>query len=439
MHLSKKTAFLTILLFSIFISGCDGYQGHVYERNPDGSIGKTLSHVEIAFVSEDETATYTTTTDSSGYFQIQLKPQRYRVTASHQGHVDYDSTPGFFVVTGDGYQTGNIFLKKATDVVMISSTLLNKDTDFFQIIEQYKTTLLATAGLTAEYIELDSNETLATYGVKVNDPADWSEIHNVLEQILQVTQSSYIMILGGKQVIPRPVADVCCDGAGELSSIPSDAWYIDFDDDHIVDEGLSVSRLPGLFQNSSAVIDALQTAIELHTAGGFTLENLVKFSSNDYTTPPYGVCDTCTEMSAFFNLMSSADYIVFTGHGSSAEFSSTDNEIIFSIDHMASVDLQSHHPVIIGYFPCAAGLLYDNTSSFAYEFMKHGAAAYVARTTTEGTPTYVGSDFQPDIEAGMRIGPALFKAMRKSAQVSNDFKDNAIQISLYGDPTLKRQ
>lgn len=421
------------------MSGCDGYQGHVYERNPDGSIGPTLSHVEIGFASEDGSSTYTTNTDSSGYYQIQLKPQRYSVTATHQGYVDYDSAPGFFVVTGDGYQTGNIFLKKSTDVVMISSSLLNKDDDFFQTIEQYKTTLLATEGLTAEYIELDSNETLATYGVKVNDPTDWNEIRNVLQQILQVTQSSYIMILGGLQVIPRPVADACCDGAGELSSIPSDAWYIDFDDDQIVDEGLSVSRLPELFQNSSAVIDALQTSIELHTAGGFTLNNQVKFGINDYTTPPYGVCDTCTETDAFFNLMSSHDYIVITGHGSQTTFYSNAYETLFSVNYMGSVDFQIHHPVIIGYFPCSAAGLYDNTSSFAYEFIKAGVAAYTARTTTEGVPAFVGSNFQPDIEAGMRIGPALFHSMRMSALVADDFKDNAIQISLYGDPTLKRQ
>ncbi|NIM17839.1 MAG: hypothetical protein GTO45_38170 [Candidatus Aminicenantes bacterium] len=41
-----------------------------------------------------------------------MSTQRYVVTAKHPGYQNYSSAPGFFVVTGSGFQTGNIFLKK---------------------------------------------------------------------------------------------------------------------------------------------------------------------------------------------------------------------------------------------------------------------------------------------------------------------------------------
>jgi broad specificity phosphatase PhoE len=44
---------------------------------------------------------------------------RYGVTASHLAYEPYDSAPGFFVVTGEGYQTGNIFLNRLAATVVI--------------------------------------------------------------------------------------------------------------------------------------------------------------------------------------------------------------------------------------------------------------------------------------------------------------------------------
>jgi hypothetical protein len=70
--------------------------------------------------------------------------------------------------------------------------------------------------------------------------------------------------------------------------------------------------------------------------------------------------------------------------------------------------------------------------------MKRGAAAYVARTMHEGISTSLGNSFPDAIEGGSRIGPALVQAMRQSVLDGGDeSKDNAIQINLYGDPTLR--
>ncbi|MFH1415961.1 MAG: Ig-like domain-containing protein, partial [Elusimicrobiota bacterium] len=100
-------------VFSISLPDIDyGFQGRSYERNSDGSIGSELYGVIITFISEDGTVKKTIVTDDYGYYKIPLAEARYIVTATCPGYEAYSSSPGFFVCTGNGYQTGNFFLKK---------------------------------------------------------------------------------------------------------------------------------------------------------------------------------------------------------------------------------------------------------------------------------------------------------------------------------------
>ncbi len=110
-----------VLLGMLIFSACqsDGYQGRAYVREADGSIGPTIRGVSITFVSEDGTASRTRTTDENGWYRAGLDPARYRVTAEHVAYEPYDSSPGFFVVTGDGFQTGNIFLHRLEATVVM--------------------------------------------------------------------------------------------------------------------------------------------------------------------------------------------------------------------------------------------------------------------------------------------------------------------------------
>ena len=85
-----------------------GFGGIAYETGT----GAAIAWVVITFVSEDGSFTRSTITNGSGYYQVPLPPQRYVVTAVHPEFHPYSSSPGFFVVTGDGYQTGNFFLTK---------------------------------------------------------------------------------------------------------------------------------------------------------------------------------------------------------------------------------------------------------------------------------------------------------------------------------------
>ena len=186
------------------------------------------------------------------------------------------------------------------------------------------------------------------------------------------------------------------------------------------------------------MVAALQTATTLHEAGGCTLDAEVRFTLNDYTTPPYGVCDACTEQAEFFELVSTSDYIFFAGHGGPSGFYNNSHEPIFTIDHMDSVDLQTYHPVVIGYYSCNTGMLLDDSPSLAYGFLRAGAAAFIARTTTQGVPNYVADEFPEDLAAGDRIGDALFQAMRETVFEHGDtFEAAAGHLSLYGDPTLR--
>lgn len=325
------------------------------------------------------------------------------------------------------------------DILMITTGLLRTSAELKAALGEYRDAVEATEGLVARYVELDSAECLRDYGVQVTNPADWQEIRETLRVILRTTGASYVMILGGTAVVPRPQVDACCEGESSVT-VPSDAWYIDLDGDGIVDEGVSISRLPDLSHDSSAVVAGLQTATALHNAGGFTLDAEVRFTMNDCTTPPYGVCETCAQQAEFFDLVSANDLIVFAGHGSPIGIHSNDGAPKFTINFMDSVDLQAHHPVILTYYCCNTGVLWADEPTLSYEFIRGGAAAFVARTTTLGVPTHVADTFPEEIKGGARIGDALFTAMREAVlEYGGTFKAPAGHICLYGDPTLRRR
>jgi hypothetical protein len=323
------------------------------------------------------------------------------------------------------------------DVLMISTSLLQKDPDWLETLNEYKSVLEVTENLCAEYVEVDSEECLAAYGVKADDPGNWEEIQYVIESIVGTTQASYIMLLGGVSVIPRPSVDILCSIEDPVT-VPSDGWYMDFDGDQIVDQGLSIGRLPDIGYQSSAVTAYLQTATTLHNDGGLSLDTDVWFTPYDYSTPLYGVCNACTLKEEFYDLMSTRHYIFFTGHGSPTGFYNNFLEPIFTIDYMDSINLKTHHPVIIGYYSCRTGVLTRESPTLSYEFLKAGAAAFLARTTEQGVPSNVAGTFPATIDEGMRIGPALYGAMRDTVLVQGcAFKASAGHLCLYGDPTLK--
>jgi len=122
MRRSKHYFSLGIIICSLVVLiGCEGFQGKAYERKPDGSIGQTIAGVKITFVKEDGSVVKSVMTNNAGFYRISLGRSRYVVTATHKDYEDYSSAPGFFVVAGDGYQTGNFFLRepRVTTVLLV--------------------------------------------------------------------------------------------------------------------------------------------------------------------------------------------------------------------------------------------------------------------------------------------------------------------------------
>jgi broad specificity phosphatase PhoE len=161
---------LIVSLAVVALAGCGtGYQGGVYQRMADGSIGPTISQVAIKFVKEDGSVIETTTSDASGRYSIALGVGRYRVTATHPSYEDYSSAPGFFVVTlNGGLQTGNIFLYEPTVTVVLLVRHADRDgnNDALKVPEgtdraQKLADVVAKAGVTAIY-STSWNRTRAT-------------------------------------------------------------------------------------------------------------------------------------------------------------------------------------------------------------------------------------------------------------------------------------
>ena len=142
----------------------------------------------------------------------------------------------------NGYAAGQF--SRSTDdadVLLITSTYLQKTPEFLAAVDEYKAVLLETEGLIAEYVEVDSDDCLARFGIKATNPFSWLEVQSVIGQISGLTGAHYIVLLGDQTVVPRPVADTANPGAAAYQSpqitIVTDAWYVDFDGDRIVDAG----------------------------------------------------------------------------------------------------------------------------------------------------------------------------------------------------------
>lgn len=90
-----------------------GYQGVVREETDDG-LGDPIADVKITFREEDGAVHETVKSDEAGRYRVTLPDGRYVVTARREGYETYTTDPGFFVVDGEEYQTGNVFLTPAS-------------------------------------------------------------------------------------------------------------------------------------------------------------------------------------------------------------------------------------------------------------------------------------------------------------------------------------
>lgn len=467
-------------------SGAD-YRAIIYPCNFEGIVrdratGAPIKGASVTFVKEDKRKSWTATTSDSGRFRRELPEGRYNYIATHCGYIMQSSSSPVEVkapytkrVRGAGGIIREITITsersivvdinmnaRPTTVLLVTTSLLSRSAELEGAVSRYTEVVSRKDGLFASYVVLDSEDCRAAYGVRLSSPGSWEEIRGLLRSITDQTGPCYIILLGGPSVLPVPQV-VTIDGSPWY--LPADGWYIDFDGNGVVDEGFAVSRMPDVSAGSSAVAAAMESASDIHEAGGFGMIPEMLLSSRCwaapptglgdacrddaptcgqcYNTPPYGVCDGCDRRAEMFDLMSSSDYIFIMGHGSPVSFSTNEHIPILNLENVADVDL-SGHPLISGWVSCNTGQLYSDRPSFATEFLRAGAAAFLARTTDQGTPAFFAEKFEPYLKGESpsgryRLGDALNELMRENVLRKGDGERRiTMQLCMYGDPTLKR-
>ena len=120
-------------LLAALVVGCSsGLRGRAYEREANGGIGPTIAGVTLSFVKEDGTSASSATTGADGSYSVGLSAGRYYVLASHANYEDYNTAPGFSVVSGTSRRTMNVFLRDpavTTVIIVRHGEKLNPDSD----------------------------------------------------------------------------------------------------------------------------------------------------------------------------------------------------------------------------------------------------------------------------------------------------------------------
>ncbi len=109
MNLTRPLCIALLALLLLWLQGCaSGRQGGAFVQ-PGGA---PIANVALSFVREDGSASFGATTSASGRYSISLAPGRYYLLASHPDHEDYNSAPGFNVVSHNTMGTANVFLRE---------------------------------------------------------------------------------------------------------------------------------------------------------------------------------------------------------------------------------------------------------------------------------------------------------------------------------------
>jgi broad specificity phosphatase PhoE len=122
-----RLAFAALLVAMAGPAGARGFRGLVRQRLADGGLGPVVADVALRFVKEDHSLVRSAISDASGRYQVTLPAGRYFVTAASVGFEDYSSAPGFFVVTGSSFQTGNVFLRQPRVTVVLAVRHADRD------------------------------------------------------------------------------------------------------------------------------------------------------------------------------------------------------------------------------------------------------------------------------------------------------------------------
>lgn len=209
--------------------GCtSGFVGLVNEKIS----GRKIPDVNIRFVSEDGGIVKSEISDTNGYYKITLSQGRYWVTATHPDYEDYSSIPGFFVVTGGGYQTGNIFLRepRLTTVLLVrhaEKAAIPPDDPPLTSDGEARAKKLANvarrAGVTAIYTT-DTKRTKGTVEPLADslklDPIIYNNPTALVNQILSEHKGDVVLVAGHSPTVPQIARLLGADVPQQVQYLP---------------------------------------------------------------------------------------------------------------------------------------------------------------------------------------------------------------------------
>jgi len=325
-----------------------------------------------------------------------------------------------------------------SDTIIVTTSKIPKNPELQDAISDYARTLYQTNGLTTNYVELDSEECSAIFGVNSRNIGE----EKTLDTIIESTKPRYIILLGNEGIVPRPKRIFNLDG--KVKSVPSDSWYCDANKDNIIDDGISIGRIDNYTGQTDAIVVALKTATNIHDSGGLTIEKKVNAGM---PRANYGICKECIEQDQFIYDASQTDLLSFTGHGSPSGFYQGQGPYEFRNILLANdikmLNLSKNNPLILAFGPCSTAAdipdsYVDGLSArLPVEFLKAGAAGFIGNTVAEGYSTKFKHEFDISLKNGSTLGEALSNAARKTSLENPELIISTHQYQLYGDPSIK--
>jgi hypothetical protein len=375
------------------------------------------------------------------------------------------------------------------DVLIITSSELKTDEEYNKVLKEYRKTILE-EGLTSFYIIVDSQKVKDLFNVKPANVSDWKSVKNVLDKIIYKLEPDYILIFGGVNTIPQPLAKT---NAKIPTVPPSDDIYSDITLDGIPD--LSLGRIP--IDNTKSITDYINMLTELHGKGNFNnklilgdacggsdcflykdIQYVSKFifgteceqTNNCLKSPPYCSAKgshpiypfTCKKKSEMLSSIKDSDFIFFGAHGDGTSFVSIEDETGLVADLILSGnqiynDMDFSKKFIMT-FACFGGSIdISHTCLSTGICMEPELKIYESTALAsihKKAPVYIGNTrygyggttsakllmkILDEMKNGETVGKAVLKM--KQEKLSESWSDwyNAViyEIQLYGDPTLK--
>lgn len=371
-----------------------------------------------------------------------------------------------------------------SDVVIVTiGSKLNEDSSYKNALNGYEN-ILSSEGLSYTYIELNS------YNPNMNINS-WQSIKSTINKIEYETTPTYLIILGGTNIVPMPNVSVSIDfGDPNPYSIPTDDPYGSLYNNSI--PSIVVARIPG--SNADQIADFLMNDINRRQNGNAGDNNMMivgdyantpndsfvtydtnlfseatsgsncDSNSNCFQAPPNCLGITCTDSSQFSNYISNVYGIQYYDcHGDG--YDCGDYYLGYPIVSSGLITLNgvpdsglpslNTNPIVMS-AACYDGSIADYSpypqsslgqETLALAFLSKGASAYIGNTKEGYGPEQPGTlSLTPGelayiytkMKSGDTIGEA-FLAMKE--QFLNNPYDpytagTAQELQLYGDPTL---